>query len=310
MMIEKQEPIQEGLPASPSSETTRRQRPFFLFLVVLGCLAVLSIGMYGLPPTSPLVRAVSRVLPYPAVVVNTSVITLGDYANEYDALIKFVVSADTQKPPSDEVVRQTILEALTNKAAIRALARTSGVKLDQKKVEAFYQDVVKGEESEQALSKQLKETFGWSTQQFKKRIIESIVLAMQMSDSVLHDAKQQEGPRADIQEALKRLDAGEEFTTVAADVQQKQGGAPQGDLGYQSVGSLPTEWAPAASLKIGERTPILESDQGFVILKVVDRIEAGEDSQVHLLAVAVPKKTLEDAVKAYLAEARVWTFIR
>ncbi len=280
-----------------ASEQRSFPRSFFVLLILIGCLVVLTVFVYRLPPGNPFTRAVASVIPYPAVMVNGSMITMEAYVNEQDALMQYLNTTGFDQKPSPDAIRQTILDALVNKAAIAALAFDAGVKIDQDRVEQYYQDVVRSQESKEAFAKELSETFGWSTDDFKERIIKSIVLALQMSEYVLSNADLQKEARAQIEAARTQLEQGDESVLKE-------------DLGYQTVSSLPALWASTSSLPIGGRTEIIESDDGLVILQVVDRIETTYETQLHLMAAMVPKKTLENLVDAYLASAKIRYFVK
>lgn len=270
-------------------------RPLFIFLSVLGLLVVLTITVYRLPITNPIVKSVTTLIPYPAVIVDRNIITIKDYLIEHEALLKYLETTGMKEKPAQEVLQETILEALVNKTAIRALATQYGMKIDQHMVDKYYSDVIDAEASEDAFAKELSETFGWNKAEFKKRIIESIVVALQMSEFVATNESIQSASRNEIEQAYTKLQAGE-------DVEKE-------DLGYQKLIDLPAEWSVTKDLSIGGVSEILTNDQGYLILIVTDRIEAGEDSQVKLSAVMVPKKTLEDLVVEYLESVKVRYFV-
>lgn len=271
-------------------------KPFFILFSILGLLVILTILVYRLPLTNPIVKGVATLIPYPAVTVDRTLITVKDYLIEHEALIKYLETTGIKEKPAEDVLQQTILEALVNKAAIRALAAQYSVKIDQKLVEQYYQNVIEAEASEDAFAEELAKTFGWNKAEFKKRIIESIVIALQMSEFVATNEELQTGARAEIEQVYSRLQAGEEV--------EKE------DLGYQKLSELPQEWSVAKDLSVGGVSEILTNDQGYLILAVTDRIEAAEDSQVHLMAVMIPKKTLEDFVVEYLEGAKVRYFVK
>lgn len=272
-------------------------RPLLLVCLFVGMFAILSVAVYQLPVSNPFVRAVAEVMPYPAVLVNGSLITIGDYAVEREALLHYLESSGVKEMPKKEVMEQAILDALVNKEAIRLLARQEGVKIDTARVEKFYEEVVKSEESEEAFAKELSQTFGWSEMEFKRRIIESIVLALQMSEYVYEGERFQADAHARIDEKKRRLDAGE--TNVL-----------ETDLGFQSVNELPQQWSVAKDLAAGAHTNVIDFEQGFAIFGVTERIENADGAKIRLMAAMEPKKTLEDVVREYLDGADVRYFVR
>ncbi len=292
MQIAKSEISTED-PKPPQAAPVRfLPRSVFVLLALIGFLVILTLLVYRLSLTNPLTRTVVSILPFPAVLVNGTMISMRDYIDEHNALLQYMESTGNEELPSDEIVRQTILDALINKAVIRELALRTGIKLDQERVEQYYLDVVQNQQSEEVFTKELNETFGWTREQFKKRIIESIVLALQMSEYVLANAEWQAEARTQIEQELTA-----------------PGSVPEKDLGDVAVLNLPSQWADVAQLPVGQRSGILESEREYVIVKVEERKEETSEVQLHLKAAIVPKKTLEDVVKEYLAKAAIRYFI-
>ena len=310
MKIDKSEVESSEQVSSTSLKDTKSLRPFFVLFSLLGLLVILSVLVYRLPITNPFVKTVASIIPYPAATVDGSIITMRTYILEHEALTQYLKTTGYDEMPSDDVLQQTILEALINKTAIRKLAGQNGVRLDQNLVEKYYQDVVDGQTSEDNFTKELSDTFGWSKTDFKKRIVESIVLALQMSDFVSKNETLQIPAREKVEQVYDRLKAGEDFITVANEINAQSATSFETDLGYQNVSDLPEDWKTVEVVSVGGLSEIIELEQGYVIATVKDRIEAAEDSQIHLMAVMIPKITLEDLVSEYLASAKVRYFVK
>lgn len=84
-------------------------------------------------------------------------------------------------------------------------------------------------------------------------------------------AEQKTAARQRAEAALRRLDAGEAFPKVAAELTENPSAKPpQGDIGF-----LPREGDPwltdaVRNLKVGERTKVIESPAGYEILMLTD----------------------------------------
>ena len=279
------------------------------FGIIVLCLVV-TIFVYKLPIDHSFVRTIVSVVPYPAVLVNRTMITMNDYVIEREALVHYLQSSEEKEFPSQQVLEQAILDALVNKAVIRILANEAGVKIDQARVDQFYEEVIKGSASEEGLAKELSETFGWSEAEFKKRILESLVLALQMNEQVLKNETVQTPARLRIESANARLEKGEEFLIVAKEVNEFVTPPVETDLGLQFVENLPEEWSVLKNLPIGTFTDIIDLPQGFAIFSVSERIEQKEGTQIHVLGIMTPKTTLEERVHEYLDKARVKYFVK
>jgi parvulin-like peptidyl-prolyl isomerase len=71
--------------------------------------------------------------------------------------------------------------------------------------------------------------------------------------------------------ALKRLQAGEPFPKLAAELTENPlGKVPEGDLGYLAIGATPWLQKSLDGIAVGKYTGVLESPAGFEILMVTD----------------------------------------
>lgn len=289
----------------------RRLRVLALAAGVLSAIVVLSSIVYLRPPTNGTVRAIVGVLPYPAAVIGTDVITINEYLEERDALdAYFQTSAgETGTVPSEEEITQNIMETLVHKSAVNHLAEASGMTLDESRVDAFYEQAVGGADQEQ-FAAQLDSMFGWTVDEFRDRVVRPVVLAMQLGEQIEGDASLQDARRQKAQAAYDRLVAGDDFAVVAGDASADFSAAGGGDVGYVKMSEIPQEWTGTISqLETGSYSEVVEGIESFLIFRVTDRVEAGEDTEVKLSIISVQKVTLEEAVQEYLDSTRVWKLI-
>lgn len=307
------QPAESGHPQTPRQAffSLHRKKMIIGIVVLLAILGLLTREVYVRPVTDGFVRIVANVVPFPAISVNGTVVTIHEYLSEYDALVNFFKSSgDSSTLPSDQELEEAISETLINKVAIQQLANTYGVKIDQDKVESYFQDVIATQESQEAFEQDLLDTFGWTTKQFKKQIVESIVLALQMSDYVLSDDEIQKEKYSTISAAKDRLNQGEDFATVAKDVHAAVDPTLDSDLGYIKLSDVPEEWRESVSvLNVGDHTDILSLKEGFAIFTTVDKVVTADNTQMHLLVITVPKITLQEVVEEYLDTAKVNNYI-
>lgn len=279
-----------------------------LAVALVAVFAVVATQTYARPVTDPFVRSVARVLPLPALKVDGQTVTIKEFLIEYDALQSYFNDLGEQAPPEDQL-EVAIADTLVNKIAIAQLAKAQGVVLDETRVGEYFQDVVAGQESQEAFEQNLLDTFGWTPEDFRKRIVESIVLALQMTDAVRENDELQ-APRAQLmQTAYARVLAGEDFAAVAKDAHAAFEGI-ESDLGYVQASILPSTWGTQVNaLAEGEMTEVIELPEGYVVFKLEEKIAAGEDTQLHLLSITIPKVTLEEVVEEYLAGAQVKRYV-
>ena len=82
------------------------------------------------------------------------------------------------------------------------------------------------------------------------------------------------------QEALERIQAGQSFEGVARALSEAPGKESGGDLGMLPISQLPPFLVDAgAALKPGGISPVVESEYGFHIVKLVERVHGKEASR-------------------------------
>lgn len=109
--------------------------------------------------------------------------------------------------------------------------------------------------------------------------VQEAISARHVLKSVAPDAddEKKKEARAAIEKVIERLDAGEDFETVAKEESEDKGsGARGGDLGKFTRGRMVKPFEDAAfALQPGERSGIVESPFGYHVILVYDRQEAG-----------------------------------
>ena len=92
----------------------------------------------------------------------------------------------------------------------------------------------------------------------------------------LSEAKKKEAKKT-AEEALAKVKAGEDFATVAKEYSEDSSASSGGELGTFGRGKMVTEFENAAfAMKAGEISDIVETEYGYHIIKVTDRVDKQE----------------------------------
>lgn len=111
------------------------------------------------------------------------------------------------------------------------------------------------------------------------------------------DEKVQEAVRERAEKALKRLEAGETFETLAVELTENPvGKVAGGDVGFIETGRQPWLDEAVKSLKPGDQTGLVKGDAGYFIFKLTDT-RKGLVSPYGNVRDAVIKKLREDEQK-------------
>lgn len=249
----------------------------------LGMLVMCGVGLTHAAPPPPMAgqmpgdaSALAKLSkPVVMVTVNGQALTAQDYANFLQRNPEYVQAAMT----SDEGKKQAI-ELMVGSSLIHAellkhpewLAEKD--KTNQAAINAAYQKLA-AEKMKPAEQEYSEETLFAFYQAHPERFgIPEMVRASQIQfvvpEKASEDKRAEVKGRADA--AMKRLKAGEDFGTVAAQLtENKLARLPRGDLGF--IGVDESDWLhkATASLKQGQMSDVIESPAGYEILMVTDR---------------------------------------
>lgn len=308
------------LPESASTLTSAsKKKKVPLRAVVFGIVGLIVLAVAGLAgfvythaSTDKNVEAITKRLPFPALMVGRSFVTYGMYYEERDTLTKYFASQQAGlAKPTDDQFNQLVIDTLTNKAVVQTLASNYGIALDSSKVDAFYQNIVKSVQGEDVFKKQLQDTFGWSPADFKYRIVEPVVLSQQVSDAIIANKTLQQTKRDVIDEARAKIVSGQDFVKVADDVHAKEKVTLKSDLGFIKTSELPVSWVDKVkNLEKGKISDVIDLQQGYAVFLLSDRTGKDKDEQLHLFAMTVPKVSLQGVIADYLKNAPVRKWIK
>lgn len=282
-----------------------------LIVILLFAIAAPTAIVYYKAPTDPLVRSIASVFPYPAIQVNGETITISDYLAEYDALQQYFSELqDGEIAPLGAELESGLADTLVNKLALRQMAALNGVDIDEGEVDRILSDIMLAPGGDKDFEAQIQENFGWTIDEFRLRVVESVVLASQMSEFIDGSAELQQERRAAAEAALVRLETGESFELVASEVSEDFSAKAGGNIGFVKASEMPAAWLSALESKeVDELTGIIEMPEVYFILKVTDRILQGEDEEIQLSAIVISKRTLEEVVDAFIAESEVKNYL-
>jgi parvulin-like peptidyl-prolyl isomerase len=122
------------------------------------------------------------------------------------------------------------------------------------------------------------------------------------------DQAEKDGAKARAEQALKRIQGGEDFGKVAQEMSEDPGKVRGGEIGWVRKGLLLQELeTPVWALKSGEVSQVLESQRGYHIFKVEDRRSEGISSYDEVkdsLATFVKNRKLDDSLQLLIAARR------
>lgn len=286
-------------------------------VIVAAGLGVSTFGLYRLGWEGPASSALVRALPYPAATVNGRAIRYADYLDDLDSVRKFFAAqaargAEVTVPPEAEL-RAGVMERLVQNAVLTEEAARLGLEASAAEIEDEYAKVVaQGGKEGASLEDELAELYGWTSEDFKERVIRVFLLQKKMEEALKNDPALAGAAETDAKTTLEEIKGGADFAELATDRSRDPGSATRGgDLGFFTKGVMVAEFETAAfALAPGEVSDVVRTPFGFHIIKV-EEVEksGGEVTKVKARHILFSVPGADEYLKEKVAAAKVRKFV-
>ena len=281
----------------------------FLTLIFLFFIIMAGIYLGGWQGTGA--SFLAKILPLPALIVNGQTITVNEFFEDQEAVNKFLDRAGQKS--NTAIIKQQVISSLIEKSVIKDLAEENNLDVSQSEIdrELDYIFTSGGEQSE--LESMIKDLYGWDFEKYLDKVIKPVILASKLEENFYNNQGGQEAKRQ-IQDIYGQLQSDpESFAKIAAEVNQDETKYTGGDLGWLFLGQLPFEIELSLlDLEPGQISEIMELADGFLILKLEDKIIDQADSQTifHARQIFLPRNSFSDYLSGEIKKAHFKTLIK
>ncbi len=278
---------------------------------LIALLACLLWSIAAGAQTGTAVRALDRVV----AVVNSDVVTASDLAARMRSVERQLQRQRIQAPPA-EVLERQVLERLVVERALVQLAREQGLRVDDAQLERALAGIAQQNRITPAQLREQVEADGISYQRFREDLRDEVLITrlrerevdarIQISEAdvdaflaeqreaggtqveyeIAHillqipegaSAEQIERQRLRGEEVIRQAANGVDFARLAAAFSDAPDAMSGGALGPRTADRLPELFEQAASrMQPGQVSPLLRSPNGFHVLKLLARRDAGK----------------------------------
>jgi peptidyl-prolyl cis-trans isomerase SurA len=251
-------------------------------------------------------------------VVDEDVVMQSELDEQAERVRDALRQQQTQMPPSTVLERQVLERLVLEKIQVQVAAQ-AGIKVSEKDLNKAVADIAKRNKLELAQFEKIIESEGITFARFREQIGQQILMAKLRHEEVENRVKVTEqevenflrnqaneneseleyqlshilitipsgasdselqAARGKADDALRRIDAGEDFGDIALRMSDGQQALEKGDLGWRKGGEIPSLFADAVSaMKVGENSGIITSPSGYHIVKLADK-RSGEKIMV------------------------------
>lgn len=257
-----------------------------LFLILL--VFVYGLGIYKFNFSRYGTKKVIKVIPYPAAIFNSSLITVNQVEKQKDYIFHFYQRTNTN-PPAEDVLKKEILDKLVEEKIVKKEAKKYGIFVTKKEIEDKWKEVKEQNQGEENVKKMLEDLYGMSIKDFKKMIENKLIVEKFKNEAlasvhVYHilikhkrgggENKEWAGQRA-WEIINNNLNKGEDFSELAKKFSEDENSKDKGgDLGFIQKDMAPEPFVKMVfSLKENEiaKEPVFTDEYGFHIIKVTEK---------------------------------------
>lgn len=310
---------QQEITAPHAERRSRRTRDAIIMVSALAGFVLAAVWhmVYNAPNIENKLRTQLVVqFPFPVASVNGDWVLLRDFENNIASATFFLSQQAGQfsagQLPTKEELRQNELDRLVNFRIKQQLGSERGITVTQDDIEKYFQEQILPQapggidEVEQTLSA----LYAWSLDDFKKNILEEVVLDQKLQESFQND----EAAVNEVRDRAQKLhdeivNSEKSFSDFAKENSEDTGTALDGGmLGYFGRGAMVPEFEQAAfALDVGQVSDIVKTQYGYHIIKVTNKDAATDRVEArHILFVF---KTPNDIVNEQRDTITVRTFL-
>lgn len=281
--------------------------PLVFILALIIFLSVFGVGIYKRGWDDKFTQAVSKIVPYPAVLVDYRPVSYASYLNRLKA-IKFYqkqfksVDYNSQegkqflKDLKDQVVNQLVEDKI-----ISWQAKKYKLTVTQEELDKEYSKLAEEAGNEEKMKEVLAKYFDWTVSDFKQEL-RGQMLKQKVEEKVTADEEINKEAKNKALDLLEKLKKGASFEETAKKYSQDTKASQGGDAGWQDKASINPDIANKAfEIKIGQLSDVIKTVNGFYIIKVVER----KENQVHIQQILIKGKSFGDWLKEQKAKVKI-----
>lgn len=293
---------------------------------ILGILAVavvivlsgFGIAIYQYKSTSNLVYSVAKTVPYPAMRVNGTFVSYGEYLfnlNSFKHFYQNQASSNNQpavnfnSPEGKAKLKELkvqVIDQLKSEAITKQLAKKYKIRVSEKEVKDELDQITKTSGGEAQVKKVLEKYYGWKPSDLREKV-KLEILKKNVEKAITQDPKINGLAKSKAEEVLAKIKSGSDFAEMAKQYSQDSTASSGGDLGLIAKGQTVPEFEQAAfTLQPGQISDLVKTQYGYHIIKVTEK--SGDKVKVsHIL---IKNVDFDEYVKRQLDSAKLQNFVK
>ncbi len=287
---------------------------------IIGIIILFGLGIYYYQWRSGFVAALSRIIPYPAIIIDWEFVPYYTYADDLNTLLQYW---DFQRDnsnvflgiPSNKEIRERLVDKFIQEKIVQIWARKNNMAVTKEEVALEWERLNSQTSGPEEIDQFLDEAYGWSDEQFKKRVLIPFLL-QQKVQSVL--SKEHEADDEGLKERAEQVYfmtqiQGADFGSLAKEYSEDGNSARNGgDLGYFERGTFdPALESVIFSMDIGQISEPVKSSFGYHVIKLEDLLynEEAVATQANIGHILIRTFNFEEWISAQKQDIAIYRLV-
>jgi hypothetical protein len=259
---------------------------YALVIFVVAFLFIFGLVIYKTGISNQFVSQVSKVIPYPAAIIdNSSMVTIRSLEKNTAAVRSFYEKQDLSDsgfrvdfttPDGHKrllIRKKYMLGKMIENKIVERLAKDRKITVDADAlVKETQASIAAYESSGGSFMDDLKNLYGWNLKDFQENIVVPNLLEGALQENVFESENDFVAAKKKIEDAASALDGKQKFEDVVKKYSEGESAASAGELGWFSIDQMTPQVAVAVvNLAKGERSAILQSALGYHVVELEDK---------------------------------------
>lgn len=285
-------------------------------IIVLLALTAFSYLTLSRLNTDETTLSITKWIGLPAGFVNGGRVLYSDFAEDVPAVRRFYESQKGQNPeaavPSEQEIRKSVWDRLVKQAIMQKLAGQNNLRVTSKEIDDEYGKFVENIGSKEKAVQTVSDSYGWTAEQFKERIIKQFLLQEKVASATSTVKFLDEGIKTKAAAVLSEAREGKKsFEDLAKQYGEDATKDKGGDLGWFGKGAMIPEFEEAvAKMEPGQISDLVKTRFGYHIIKLAEKkMEKGEQKwrASHILTRGLP---FDQYLDALVKKASIWKWLK
>ena len=296
---------------------------YSVLIIISSYIIIVGVWIYFSGVDNAMIRKTASIIPYPAAIVGTDIITADKIASQLKSVESFYTNqdfsdlglrVDFSTPEGQKklkIKQKNILNKLIEESMIQAEANARGIKVTQEIIDQEVDRKLKEYGSSETLVENLDKLYGWNLEDFKENIVRPDMYKEKLFENIRKGDPAYSEAEDKIKKAEAELEDGKGFSETARKYSEGESASQGGELGWFCFDQMLPEVAVSVfDLDKGERSEIIQSPIGYHIVKVEDKKKENEVDMLNLSQIFVRTKTMADWILETGKDERVFILSR